>query len=60
MAADVDEAERRVLLAGNSGQSLDGRDGIVAGDLAIFLPSNGLETRRRYSDRPFLRLVLLE
>lgn len=55
MSAHVDETECMWcmgLLAGKAGQSLNGRESIVAGDLARLLPGQRLEFRWRYSDRP--------
>lgn len=52
MAADIDETERRGLLAGNVGKIMDGCNSLVSGDLAGFLPGQGLEVLGRYGDGP--------
>jgi hypothetical protein len=54
MAAHVDEAERSVLVVSQACESLDGCDGIVAGNLACLLERDSLELRRCHSDGPVL------
>jgi hypothetical protein len=57
MAAHVDEAKRSILLVTEGIESLDGRGGVVAGNLASLLKRYNLELRRRHSDSPISRSV---
>lgn len=54
MAAHVDEAQRSIFLVMEIIESLDGRDSVVAGNLARLLKRDGTELHWRHSDGPIL------